>query len=637
MTPARRGARSGKTFAHPNQLHLFGEAPPGVTPWAPPASFPRLHGPVVVDVETRDDGIAKNRGAGWATGAGEVVGVSITTADGTAGYYPFGHRGGGNLDPAHVLGWLRDELGKSDVTWICHNGLYDVGWLARYDVRPTGVWHDTQTMLALVDENRRQYSLDSGCKDYTTTSKDDSALVAWAKHWGVDPKQDLWRLPAAAVGAYAEQDGRATLALYEALAPLLPAQGLDEVYRLEQRVSRVLLAVRQRGIRVDIDRAEQLRLQFLREEADISEALSQLAGRTVECWNAESVAAAFTARGIEFPRTEDGAPSFRKEWLDAHPDPLAKQVRRWRTVNKMRTTFVEGSVLQLQHGGRIYPEFHSARSDDGGAVTGRMSCSSPNLQFFPGRDEEFAPLIRGLCLPEPGEAWHACDYSQQEPRLLVHFAALLNLPGAGEAARAYRDDPTTDFHQFAAELTGLKRKDAKAINLGLFYGMGGAKLCRSLGLPTVWEVNSRTGKRYEKAGPEGQLILAQYDARMPFVKAMYDLCQQLGESRGYIRTLAGRRRRAARPDYDRGAFPHKMLNALIQGSAADQTKYAMVACHEAGLTVLGQVHDELPLSAVPTPATHAQIRACMAECVPNLQVPFTVDIAVGDSWGAALD
>ena len=282
-------------------------------------------------------------------------------------------------------------------------------------------------------------------------------------------------------------------------------------------------------------------------------------------------------------------------------------------------------VITLQNGDRIYPEFHPLRSDDGGAVTGRFSSSNPNAQQFPARREEDARLIRGLVLPEQGASWYAADYNQQEPRMLVHFASLMGLRRADEAADAYRRDARTDFHQFVADLTGLPRKVAKNINLGKFYGMGGAKYARSVGLPVV-RVDGR-----EYAGPEAQAQLDQYKERLPFVDALYRRAQDVAKERGYVRTILGRRRRFT-PVHERGASPHKALNAIIQGSSADQNKLAMIALHRAGYTPSAVVHDEIDGSAQPEDG--ARITECMQDCL-TLGVPSVVDLAWGTNWGEA--
>ena len=310
---------------------------------------------------------------------------------------------------------------------------------------------------------------------------------------------------------------------------------------------------------------------------------------------------------------------------------------RARELNKARTTFID-TILKHQHNGRIHAEAHSLRSDEGGTVTGRFSYSNPNLQQVPARNAEIGPMIRGLFLPEEGEQWGAFDYSSQEPRLVVHYASLLKLEGAQEFADQYNIDANTDFHQMAADIVGVPRKQAKDINLGLFYGMGKNKLAEQLGL------------EYENA----KELFAEYHGKVPFVQQLADYVVTRASNKGLIRTLLGRKCRFDKwepnaygvfkpQSYEdayaehgpaiKRSFTYKALNRLIQGSAADQTKAAMVALHEEGITPLIQVHDELDIS-VGDPETAKRIQQVMESCV-DMAIPSVVDAEFGPSWGEA--
>lgn len=273
-------------------------------------------------------------------------------------------------------------------------------------------------------------------------------------------------------------------------------------------------------------------------------------------------------------------------------------------------------------------------------MTGRFSYSSPNLQQIPARDNEISPMIRGLFVPEEGEKWGSFDYSSQEPRIVVHYASLLELPGADKFVAAYREDPRSDFHQLAADIVGVPRKQAKTINLGLFYGMGVNKLGEQLGLD------------FETAKD----LFAVYHDKVPFVRELSSRVTSGADKRGVIRTLLGRRCRfdkweprafgvhkaysheEARQVYGettmlKRAFTYKALNRLIQGSAADQTKKAMVDLYDAGILPMIQIHDELALS-VSDRGQAEKIMSVMQNCV-ELLVPSVVDAELGPSWGEA--
>ena len=265
--------------------------------------------------------------------------------------------------------------------------------------------------------------------------------------------------------------------------------------------------------------------------------------------------------------------------------------------------------------------------------------SNPNLQQIPSRNKILGPLIRSIFIPEEGTQWGSFDYSQQEPRLVVHFASLTHggLIGADEFVEAYQNNPNTDFHQIAAEMAGIDRKTAKTINLGLTYGMGKGKLGRQLGL----------GKE------DAEQLFLTYHSRVPFVKQLTEQAMKTAGDNGFVRTILGRKcrfntwepnmfrvgptkalsRDEAEKEYGRNikrAWTYKALNKLIQGSAADQTKKAMLNLYKEGYTPHIQVHDELNLSI--TEDQVKPIKEIMENCI-ELKVPSKVDEAKGDSWG----
>jgi len=351
-----------------------------------------------------------------------------------------------------------------------------------------------------------------------------------------------------------------------------------------------------------------------------------------------SVAKVFDSAGLTYPRTEaTNAPSFTKEFLSSNKHPLPKQIVLAREYNKARTTFID-AITKYEHNGRIHADIHQLRSDSGGTITGRFSYSNPNLQQLPARNEEIGPMIRGLFLPEEGQQWGSFDYSSQEPRIVVHYASLLGLLGADDFVEKYQADKYSDFHQIAADIVGVPRKQAKTINLGLFYGMGVTKLAAQLGLDMA----------------DAKDLFAKYHQQVPFVKDISEYVSNRAGTKGFVRTLLGRKCRydkwepslfgvhkpmpydEAFATYGRGirrAFTYKALNGLIQGSAADQTKMAMVTLDDEGMLPLVQIHDELAMT-VPDRKTAERIAEIMETCV-GLQVPSVVDAEFGKSWGYA--
>ena len=613
---------------------------PRISEWLPPASFPNLSEAkeIAIDLETCDPNM-ESLGPGWPRNDGYIVGYAIAV-DGWAGYFPVAHAGGGNLDKRIVERWISDVL-ATPADKIMHNAAYDLGWLRATGFEVNGTIYDTMLAAPVLDENRYAYSLNSLGFDYLKEIKSEQGLKESASDFGVHPKKELWKLPAMHVGDYAEQDAALTLKLWHNLRPLLIKDEVGSIFELETEVLPVLVDITLKGINFNRAQCERHMAEMRRKETEILKYLKSQAGMQVDIWAAQSIAAAFDRLGIQYPKTAAGAPSFTKSFLDTHEHPMSKMILEARELNKTHGTFLEPYLKHSAKDGRIHTHFNQMRNEEGGTVTGRLSASNPNLQQVPARHEIIGPMVRGLFLPEEGQVWAANDFSSQEPRLLVHYAALLGLPGAEKMAQAYREDPNMDFHQMVADLAGIKRKAAKTIGLGLMYGMGKAKLAAQLDLPM----------------DEASDLINTFHARVPFLKGTVDAVMKRIEhpaSGGSIRTLLGRKcrfplwepvewgvnkalpREQAVIEYGvriKRAGTYKGLNRLVQGSAADQTKAGMVALHKAGFRLLLQVHDEVALS-VRNIDEAREAADIMAKAV-TLEVPSRVDVEIGPSWGEA--
>ena len=613
---------------------------PRISEWLPPASFPNLSEAkeIAIDLETCDPNM-ESLGPGWPRNDGYIVGYAIAV-DGWAGYFPVAHAGGGNLDKRIVERWISDVL-ATPADKIMHNAAYDLGWLRATGFEVNGTIYDTMLAAPVLDENRYAYSLNSLGFDYLKEIKSEQGLKESASDFGVHPKKELWKLPAMHVGDYAEQDAALTLKLWHNLRPLLIKDEVGSIFELETEVLPVLVDITLKGINFNRAQCERHMAEMRRKETEILKYLKSQAGMQVDIWAAQSIAAAFDRLGIQYPKTAAGAPSFTKSFLDTHDHPMSKMILEARELNKTHGTFLEPYLKHSAKDGRVHTHFNQMRNEEGGTVTGRLSASNPNLQQVPARHEIIGPMVRGLFLPEEGQVWAANDFSSQEPRLLVHYAALLGLPGAEKMAQAYREDPNMDFHQMVADLAGIKRKAAKTIGLGLMYGMGKAKLATQLDLPM----------------DEASDLINTFHTRVPFLKGTVDAVMKRIEhpvSGGSIRTLLGRKcrfplwepvewgvnkalpREQAVIEYGvriKRAGTYKGLNRLIQGSAADQTKAGMVALHKAGFRLLLQVHDEVALS-VRNIDEAREAADIMAKAV-TLEVPSRVDVETGPSWGEA--
>jgi len=613
---------------------------PRISEWLPPQSFPNLSEAkeIAIDLETCDPNM-ESLGPGWPRNDGFIVGYAVAV-DGWAGYFPVAHGGGGNLDKRVVERWVADVL-RTPADKIMHNAAYDLGWLRATGFEVNGTIYDTMLAAPLLDENRFAYSLNSLGFDYLKEIKSEQGLKESASDFGVHPKKELWKLPAMHVGDYAEQDAALTLKLWHHFKALLAREEVESIFNLETEVLPVLVDITLKGINFDRAKCEMHMRDMRAKEKEILQYLKSQAGMQVDIWAAQSIAAAFDRLGVQYPKTAAGAPSFTKSFLDTHDHPMAKMILEARELNKTHGTFLEPYLKHSAKDGRVHTHFNQMRNEDGGTVTGRLSAASPNLQQVPARHEIIGPMVRGLFLPEDGDMWAANDFSSQEPRLLVHYATLLGLPGAEKMAQAYRDNPDTDFHQMVADMAGIKRKAAKTIGLGLMYGMGKAKLAQQLDLPI----------------DEASDLIGTFHSKVPFLKGTVDAVMKRIEhpsSGGSIRTLLGRKCRF--PLWEpmewgvNKALPHeqaviaygsrvkragtyKGLNRLIQGSAADQTKAGMVALHKAGFNLLLQVHDEVALS-VRNKEEAREAADIMAKAV-NLEVPSRVDVETGPSWGSA--
>ena len=603
------------------------------TEWVPPDRLPDLssHGEIAIDLETRDPNLL-TLGSGAVRRDGEVVGIAVAV-EGWSGYFPIAHEGGGNMDRDIVLDWF-EELLNNTATKIFHNAMYDVSWIRSMGFHINGGIIDTMIAASLIDENRFSYTLDSVAKQYIGMRKSEKLLQDAAKDFGVNPKAEMWKLPAPFVGEYAEKDAEITLKLWHALQHEIAKQDLWDVFNLETSLFPCLVDMKFQGVRVDLDKAEQTKKDLIKKEKQLLKDIKKIAGFDVEIWAAASIAKEFDTQNIPYDRTEKGAPSFTKNFLATHPADLPKLINQTREINKANTTFID-TILKHNYKGRIHAEINQIRSDQGGTVTGRFSYNSPNLQQIPARHKELGPLIRSLFIPEDGHKWGCFDYSQQEPRIVVHFASLLKLEGTSTIVDSYNAGDA-DFHQMIADMAGIERKQAKTINLGLMYGMGKNKLMSELGLMKE----------------AAEKLIKQYHQRAPFVKMLSEAVARRADDSGKIRTIGGRichfdlwephgfgikkplphadALREHGPGIKR-AFTYKALNKLIQGSAADMTKKSMLALYQEGVVPHVQIHDELDIS-VSGPEKAEKIIDIMEQAV-KLQVPNKVDYEKGDSWG----
>ena len=608
------------------------------TEWVKPTEFPDLRHAeeIAIDLETYDPDL-KKLGTGSVVGRGKVVGIAVAT-DGYSGYFPFDHEGGGNLDKDLVMKWFKD-ICESTSDKIFHNAMYDVCWIRSMGFKINGRIYDTMIAASLVNENRYRYDLNSLGWDFVGQGKNETELNNAAQEWGVDPKADMWKLPALYVGNYAERDAELTYALWRVMQKEISSQDLGSIFDLETDLFPCLVDMRFKGVRVDTESAHRLKQQLSKQEKQLLLEVTKETGEECQIWAARSIAKVFDKLKLPYERTEKTqAPSFTKNFLSNHEHPLVKKIAKAREINKAHTTFID-TIIRYEHKGRIHADINQIRSDQGGTVTGRFSYSNPNLQQIPARNKDLGPLIRSLFIPESGCEWGCFDYSQQEPRLVVHYASLDQDTSVFGVKEAY-DDGDADFHTIVAKMADIPRTAAKTINLGLFYGMGKAKLQAELGV----------------SKNKAEELFNIYHSRVPFVKSLMNSVSNRAQQRGQIRTLLGRLCRfhlwepnsfgmhkalpfeQAVQEHGPGikrAYTYKALNKLIQGSAADMTKKSMLDLYKEGIVAHIQIHDELDIS-VESSEQAKKIVEIMENAV-KLEIPNKVDYESGKNWGTIND
>ena len=634
---------------------------------------------VAVDLETYDPNL-KTKGLGAVRKDGFVTGIAIATKNQSL-YFPIAHAMTDNLNVNDTWEYLNEKLFKNkDIRKVFHNAMYDVCWIrsATGDM-PQGQLLDTMIAASVIDETRMKYSLDSISKDYLNEAKYkyDLAEKSLAECGIKDPMSNMHKLPYSLVKDYAEQDVNLTLKLWnlfekkldEVLYTKINEDGSKElktcrqIFELETKLFPCLVDMKFKGVKIDVEKAKTLGKLLEKRRDNLVKIIKKRTGIDVEIWAASSIKHLLDHQEItKYKKTKAGLPQLPKDFLKTHKNRYLRMIVKARECDKAKGTFVEG-LLEFVHEGRIHADINQIRSDQGGTVTGRFSMSNPNLQQIPSRGI-IGKKMRELFLPEDGCVWGSFDYSQQEPRIVVHYALKLGLPGTDTLKDEFNKEDA-DFHQIVADMAQISRTMAKTINLGLFYGMGKIKLASELNLTR----------------PKANALFAEYHAKVPFVRRLSQDLIEFAEEHKLLFTLKDRfcrfnkwetrnrewnntinryepvpilTREGAETafkaellekfkdnvadnymqDFDRyykPAFTYKALNRLIQGSAADMTKKAMVDLYEKGILPQIQIHDELCLS-IKNDNDALIVKETMEQAIP-LEVKNKVNYKKGKNWG----
>ena len=664
---------------------------------------------VAVDLETYDPDL-KDKGSGAVRNNGWVCGIAIATGKQTL-YFPLDHKQVKNIPRKKAWKYLNEKLFQNpNIKKVFHNAMYDVCWIRQESgLMPKGPLLDTMVAASVIDENRMKYSLDSLSKDYLKDKKYKYDLREKSQnspYFINDPMTNMHKLPYELVKEYAEQDVNLTLKLWKHFEKEINEKKIVEkgkkyekvktlrpIFELETELFPCLVDMRFKGVRINVEAAKKFGERLKKTKNNIIDYIKRRTGIKIEIWAASSIKKLLDKLKItDYAITpKSKLPQLPKDYLKTHKNHFIRLIAKAREFDKAEGTFVEG-LLKFVHKGRIHADINQIRGEKGGTITGRFSMSNPNLQQIPAKGF-IGKNMRALFLPEEGCSWGSFDYSQQEPRIVVHYALKLKMKGTEEVVESYKDDPNADFHQIVADMAKIPRITAKTINLGLFYGMGKNKLANQLDLG------------YKKA----KELFDNYHKKVPFVKQLsFDLQKYAGRNK-FLYTLEDRfchfekwepinkewkskdkkfifkeletrikkiinkegkeieeeieeeidvqvpllsskekaidhyhTQRAKRgypPDPKckyfenkyQPAFIYKALNKLVQGSAADMTKKAMVSLYEKGILPHIQIHDELCIS-IKNEEEKNVIRTIMEEAI-KLEIPNKVNYKKGPNWG----
>ena len=635
---------------------------------------------VAIDLETSDPNL-KTKGLGAVRKDGFVTGIAIATKKQTF-YFPLAHAMTDNLPVKETWDYLNEKLFKNkDIRKVFHNAIYDVCWIrSSTGEMPQGELLDTMIAASVIDETRMKYSLDAISKIYLNETKYKYDLTDKVKAWsdGViqDPMTNMEKLPYSLVKDYAEQDVNLTLKLWnifdKKLDEVLYTKTHDDgrveektcrkIFELETKLFPCLVDMKFKGVKIDVEKARAFGKRLEKTKNSIINYIERRTGIKIEMWAASSIKALLDHENInDYEVTKAGLPQLPKDYLSSHKNKYLRLIAKARNFDKTQNTFIEG-LLEFVHEGRIHADINQIRSDQGGTVTGRFSMSNPNLQQIPSKGF-IGKKMRELFLPEDDCEWGSFDYSQQEPRIVVHYALALGMPGTDTLLEEFNKEDA-DFHQIVADMAQISRTMAKTINLGLFYGMGKIKLASELGLDR----------------PKANKLFADYHAKVPFVKQLSIDLINFAEENKLLYTLEDRFCRfnkwetrdrkwnnsinrydpvdildkevaqkyytddrlnkgyVADPTYEhftdfyKPAFTYKALNRLIQGSAADMTKKAMVNLYEQGILPQIQIHDELCLS-IKNEEQAMIVKETMENAI-TLEVNNKVNYKHGKNWGS---
>lgn len=690
---------------------------------------------ISLDVETKDPDIF-GLGCGARRPGCHVVGFGIGFDLGEQGkrcyYLPVRHEDGGNLEFDSVRRYLDDNLKTYRGRIVGAELSYDSDYMMQEGIRFVDdlELYDVATTDSLIDEYAEGgFTLDHVAKRYGYAGKDEQMFKAAASFYGAkgeNLKSLLYRLHSKYVGAYAERDVELPFLIDDAQTPIVAAQELGRAVQVEAQVLPVTVLMRRHGIRVNMEALDRVEKWAFNGQLARLAQFTHLTGISITMDDARSPMAMqsiITRLGLPpLPITrrwnkkkkcyEEGQPEMKAEVLKAYRDVRVDLIADARKLDKIITTYGP-SIRKYQVNGKVHGTLKTTRGtregaegdddDQSGTVSRRMAHVHPNLgnQPNPTRDEddalrvEMGTLWRSIFEPDDPESedWGLADFSQQEPRWIVHDAEGQRLRGARQMAEAFRNDPRTDNHKAISELTKLPRGPAKITFLARCYGAGMAKIAMQMEdklreldklikagdpktiamcgpdwplLPDGWTPTHEdvykpgdwvpphkcVGDLYDRPDPICAAIIKRFDDYAPYVKELSRMMAKVAKERGYIKLIDGGRARLERDAGGNLKDEHKGLNRRAQGNGAVQLKLALIALRRAGLLPNMTVHDDVSKSVPKGERGTRMLLAIKEICegvVPYVEpskydshpgpyksrIPWLVKVKRGASYGTA--
>ena len=570
----------------------------------------------------------------------DLVGVSLCVDAGKACYIPLTHKGGdaddlfgddtlaeGQMDFATCLSMLKPMLEDPSIVKIGQNMKYDAKIFANEGIAVHPI-DDTMLMSYAMNAGLHNHGMDALSDRYLShTPIPIKPLLGTGKS-----ARTFDRVPVEEAVPYAAEDADITLRLWQYFKPRLHRSQVTKVYEtLERPLVPVLAQMERTGVQVDRDTLSRMSNAFAQKMAGLEDEIHKLAGRSFNVGSPKQLGEIlFDEMGIEGGKKgKTGAYATGAEVLEdlATEHDLPARVLDWRQLSKLKSTYTDALQDHINpHTGRVHTSYSIA-----GANTGRLASTDPNLQNIPIRSEEGRRIREAFVAPE-GKVLVALDYSQIELRILAHMADI------AELKQAFKDG--LDIHALTAsemfnvpldEMTPDVRRQAKAINFGVIYGISGFGLARNLSIPRA----------------EAQGFIDRYFERFPGIKDYMTETKAFAKEHLYVETLFGRKINTpeiAAKGPRAGFAQRAAINAPIQGTAADVIRRAMIRMPEAiadlPAKMLLQVHDEL-LFEVDADAADA-LTAVAKEVMENaanpavhLDVPLIVDAGRGANWAEA--